>query len=375
MRICGFNKTTLLDYPGKVASTIFLGGCNFRCPFCQNGILVVAPGEQPDYSQEELLTFLKKRKGILDGVCISGGEPTLSDGLEEFLGKIKELGYAVKLDTNGSRPKIVKHLAEAGLIDKVAMDIKACPDNYGNLTGIEKPDMDSIFETADFLLHGNLDYEFRTTVVRELHTQKDFEEIAGWLAGAKEYYLQAYKDSDGVLRPGYGSYTFENAYAGLLFGVLSAMIASCIFAVFVLIFKSTPVIVGIALNLAAWGGTTYLLSMIFKTRGVFIDPQIKSFGSIDIPLIKDIPYIGKFLSGQNILVYLSLVFMIIAYIIMFKTPSSRCGYQKDRSADRRRQRDQVSVYCNSDWRYAVRLRRLVPDHRRLLHVYGKHLRR
>ena len=180
MRICGFNKTTLLDYPGKVASTIFLGGCNFRCPFCQNGILVVAPGEQPNYSQEELLTFLKKRKGILDGVCISGGEPTLSDGL-----------------------------AEAGLIDKVAMDIKACPDNYGNLTGIEKPDMDSIFETADFLLHGNLDYEFRTTVVRELHTQKDFEEIAGWLAGAKEYYLQAYKDSDGVLRPGYGSYTFE----------------------------------------------------------------------------------------------------------------------------------------------------------------------
>ena len=209
MRICGFNKTTLLDYPGKVASTIFLGGCNFRCPFCQNGILVVAPGEQPDYSQEELLTFLKKRKGILDGVCISGGEPTLSDGLEEFLGKIKELGYAVKLDTNGSRPKIVKLLAEAGLIDKVAMDIKACPDNYGNLTGIEKPDMDSIFETADFLLHGNLDYEFRTTVVRELHTQKDFEEIAGWLTGAKEYYLQAYKDSDGVLRPGYGSYTFE----------------------------------------------------------------------------------------------------------------------------------------------------------------------
>ena len=170
---------------------------------------VIAPGEQPDYSQEELLAFLQKRKGILDGVCISGGEPTLSDGLEGFLEKIKELGYAVKLDTNGSRPKIVKHLAEAGLIDKVAMDIKACPDNYANLTGVEKPDMDSIFETADFLLHGTLDYEFRTTVVRELHTQKDFEEISQWLKGAKEYYLQAYKDSDGVLKPGYGSYTFE----------------------------------------------------------------------------------------------------------------------------------------------------------------------
>ena len=128
MRICGFNKTTLLDYPGKVASTIFLGGCNFRCPFCQNSVLVTAPGEQPDYAQEELLAFLQKRKGILDGVCISGGEPTLSDGLEEFIVKIKELGYAVKLDTNGSRPEIVKHLAEAGLIDKVAMDIKACQE-------------------------------------------------------------------------------------------------------------------------------------------------------------------------------------------------------------------------------------------------------
>ena len=123
--------------------------------------------------------------------------------------KIKELDYAIKLDTNGSRPEIVKHLAKEGLIDKVAMDIKACPDNYMNLTGIEKPDMDSIFETVDFLLQGTLEYEFRTTVVRELHTQQDFEEIAQWLKGAKEYYLQAYKDSDGVLKPGYGSYTFE----------------------------------------------------------------------------------------------------------------------------------------------------------------------
>ena len=175
MRICGFNKTTLLDYPGKVASTIFLGGCNFRCPFCQNGILVVAPGEQPDYSQEELLTFLKKRKGILDGVCISGGEPTLSDGLEEFLGKIKELGYAVKLDTNGSRPKIVKHLAEAGLIDKVAMDIKACLDNYSVLTGVSDPDMDKICETVDMLIHGNLnlDYELEVNEIMHLHVIYD----------------------------------------------------------------------------------------------------------------------------------------------------------------------------------------------------------
>ena len=153
--------------------------------------------------------FFEKKKGDSGrGLHFRRGTYTVrwSGGIS---GKNQRAGLAVKLDTNGSRPKIVKHLAEAGLIDKVAMDIKACPDNYGNLTGIEKPDMDSIFETADFLLHGNLDYEFRTTVVRELHTQKDFEEIAGWLAGAKEYYLQAYKDSDGVLRPGYGSYTFE----------------------------------------------------------------------------------------------------------------------------------------------------------------------
>ena len=208
MKICGFNKTTLLDYPGRVACTIFLGGCNFRCPFCQNGALVVEPDTRPEYSREEILSFLKKRKGILDGVCVSGGEPTLSAELPDFLHEIKNLGYDVKLDTNGSRPSVVKNLAADGLIDKVAMDIKACPSNYHVLTGVAA-DLDAIRETAMWLLKGDLDYEFRTTVVRELHTQKDFEEIAEWLKGAKEYYLQAYKDSDGVLRPGYESYTFE----------------------------------------------------------------------------------------------------------------------------------------------------------------------
>ena len=128
MKICGFNKTTLLDYPGRVACTIFLGGCNFRCPFCQNGALVVEPDTQPEYSQEEILAFLKKRKGILDGVCISGGEPTLAPELPEFLSRIRELGYDVKLDTNGSRPSVVKNLAAADLINKVAMDIKAFND-------------------------------------------------------------------------------------------------------------------------------------------------------------------------------------------------------------------------------------------------------
>ena len=184
MKICGFNKTTLLDYPGRVACTIFLGGCNFRCPFCQNGALVMEADTQPGYSQDEILAFLKKRKGILDGVCVSGGEPTLSAGLPDFLHEIKNLGYDVKLDTNGSRPSVVKKLAADGLIDKVAMDIKACPSNYHVLPGVTV-DLDAIRETAGWLLNGDLDYEFRTTVVRELHSEKDFQEISQWLSGAK----------------------------------------------------------------------------------------------------------------------------------------------------------------------------------------------
>ena len=208
MKICGFNKTTLLDYPGRVACTIFLGGCNFRCPFCQNGALVVEADTQPGYSQDEILAFLKRRKGILEGVCVSGGEPTLSAGLPDFLHEIKNLGYDVKLDTNGSRPSVVKKLAADGLIDKVAMEIKACPSNYHVLTGVNV-DLDAIRETAEWLLNGDLDYEFRTTVVRELHSEKDFQEISQWLSGAKSYYLQAYRDSDGVLMPGFSACSEE----------------------------------------------------------------------------------------------------------------------------------------------------------------------
>lgn len=209
MRICGYNKTTLLDYPGKVAATIFLGSCNFRCPFCQNSSLVLHPALQPDISREEIFAFLKKRQGILDGVCISGGEPTLSEDLPDFIREIKALGFAVKLDTNGSRPYMIRSLVKDGLVDKVAMDIKACPDNYRALSGLRYPDMDSICETVDFLMEGKVDYEFRTTVVKELHTEKDFTEIGQWLKGSKAYFLQAYRDSDGVLQPGFGSYSME----------------------------------------------------------------------------------------------------------------------------------------------------------------------
>lgn len=205
--IHGLNKTTLLDYPGRVAATIFLGGCNFRCPFCQNSSLVLHPSMQPEISEEEVLTFLKKRTGILEGVCISGGEPTLSTDLEDFIQKIRQLGYPVKLDTNGSHPEILKNLAEKDLIQMAAVDIKACRENYPSLTGLLQPDLDAVQETVDFLLHGNLDYEFRTTVVRELHNEEDFLRIGTWLKGAKTYYLQAYKDSDEVLQPGFSSYS------------------------------------------------------------------------------------------------------------------------------------------------------------------------
>ena len=207
--IHGLNKTTLLDYPGRVAATIFLGSCNFRCPFCQNSSLVLQPAGEPVIPEEEVLSFLQKRQGILEGVCISGGEPTLAADLTDFIRQIRSLGYPVKLDTNGTNPALVKYLAENDLIQMTAVDIKACPENYPSLCGMLHPNLDAIRETVDFLLHGKMDYEFRTTVVKELHNEHDFVQIGQWLKGARAYYLQAYKDSDEVLQPGFSSYSLE----------------------------------------------------------------------------------------------------------------------------------------------------------------------
>ncbi|MFQ6817415.1 MAG: anaerobic ribonucleoside-triphosphate reductase activating protein [Blautia sp.] len=209
MKIYGLNKTTLLDYPGRVAATIFLGGCNFRCPFCQNSGLVLHPSQQPEIAVEEVLSFLKKRQGILEGVCITGGEPTLSADLEDLIRDIRALGYPVKLDTNGTHPEVLISLAEKGLIQKAAVDIKACPENYGTLCGLSRPDLAPVMETVDYLLHGSLDYEFRTTAVKELHTEEDFIKIGQWLKGARAYYLQAYRDSEEVLQPGFSSFSAE----------------------------------------------------------------------------------------------------------------------------------------------------------------------
>lgn len=209
MSIHGINKLTLLDYPGKIAATLFLGGCNFCCPFCQNGDLVLRPSGQPVLEQEEVFQFLKKRQGILEGVCITGGEPTLFAGLEELIGSIRALGYAVKLDTNGYRPDVLKTLVEKGLLDMVAMDIKSAPEDYGRAAGREDIQMSHIDESVKFLMSGAVPYEFRTTVVKELHNRETFEKIADWIGGCQAYYLQNYKDSDAVICTGFHGYGIE----------------------------------------------------------------------------------------------------------------------------------------------------------------------
>ncbi len=209
MRICGFQKTTLLDFPGHVAATLFTGGCNFRCPFCHNGDLVKDPESQPGFSEEEIFSFLKKRKGILEGVCVTGGEPTLQPDLGEFLGKIKELGYLVKLDTNGYRPEVLRELLKEKNLDYMAMDIKAGWEHYNKATGMSHFEPNKIQESVDLIMHSGIDYEFRTTVVRGIHEPEEFEEIGRFLKGAKAYFLQSYKDSGAVLEPGYGAFPKE----------------------------------------------------------------------------------------------------------------------------------------------------------------------
>lgn len=203
MEIHGFAKTTLLDYPKHVAATIFFGGCNFRCPFCHNADLVLNPGQVPVIAQEEVLAYLKKRQGILEGVCITGGEPTLQPDLETLIRKIRDLGYLVKLDTNGYRPEILSDLLEKNLLDYVAMDIKNSKEKY-QLT-VAKPnfDLSKIEESVNILMTGTVAYEFRTTVVKQLHTPEDMEKIGQWIAGCQGYYLQNYVASDKVISPGF----------------------------------------------------------------------------------------------------------------------------------------------------------------------------
>jgi len=221
MLIYGFNKTTLLDYPEHVAATVFTGGCNFRCPFCHNGGLVLESGRPEQIPEEEVRAYLKKRKGILEGVCITGGEPTLQPDLEEFIGQVKALGYLVKLDTNGYRPRVLHRLLEKGCLDYVAMDIKASPEKYALVAGMKAEEGDSpvtfdverIRESVELLKNSGIPYEFRTTVVRGLHEVADFHEIGSWLAGCRAYFLQAFRESDNILGETLGGTQFFSAFS------------------------------------------------------------------------------------------------------------------------------------------------------------------
>ncbi len=199
MVISGIQKLTLLDYPGKVACTVFTGGCNFRCPFCHNKALVIPESIVNSLTENEVLSFLKKRIGVLDGVAITGGEPLLHKDMAEFLEKVKHMGFMIKLDTNGSFPDRLIELVNAGLVDRVAMDIKNDPEHYGETAGVTEIDLSGVTHSKDFLLSGIIDYEFRTTVVKGLHTAERLQKAARWIEGAREYYLQQYIDSGAIL--------------------------------------------------------------------------------------------------------------------------------------------------------------------------------
>ena len=208
MLIHGLQKMTLLDFPGHVACTVFLGGCDFRCPFCHNFELVVGPFP-PAIPEDEFFAFLGKRHGLLDGVAITGGEPCLRPDLPEFIGKIRDAGFKVKLDTNGAHPQMLARLLDAGMLDYVAMDIKNSRGKYALTVGLPQIDLAPIDESIRLLRASGIDHEFRTTVVRELHEPADFEEIGRWIAGAPRYYLQAFTPNDQVPDPTLSSPTPE----------------------------------------------------------------------------------------------------------------------------------------------------------------------
>ncbi|MBR5515431.1 MAG: anaerobic ribonucleoside-triphosphate reductase activating protein [Clostridia bacterium] len=207
MRLGGLQKLTLLDYPGKTACTVFTEGCNFRCPFCHNASLV--KNRSVELPLDEFFSFLKKRQGLLDGVCVTGGEPLMQSDIEDFLYEIKELGYSVKLDTNGSFPDKLKNIVAKGLCDYVAMDIKNSKSKYLATAGVTRDILSDIEESVSFLLSDAVDYEFRTTVVDPLHDHSDFYEIGAWIKGAKRYFLQNFIDSGDLLSDGMQSYTKE----------------------------------------------------------------------------------------------------------------------------------------------------------------------
>lgn len=199
MKINGLQKTTLLDYPGRVACTAFFGGCDLRCPFCHNAGLVLEPENEPFIDDEKFFSFLNKRRGILDGVCVTGGEPLMQKEIRPFIERIKSMGFLVKLDTNGTFPDRLAELTGAGLIDYIAMDIKASLPNYPRAVGVRNFDTANIERSAAHIMACGVDYEFRTTAAKGLINKEDFISIGEWLVGAKRYFIQAFRDGESLI--------------------------------------------------------------------------------------------------------------------------------------------------------------------------------
>ena len=197
MKIHGLQKMTLLDFPGRVACTVFLGGCDFRCPFCHNYELIDGTAE-PLMDDAEFFTFLGKRHGLIDGVAVTGGEPCLHPGLPDFLARVREMGFMTKLDTNGYHPDCLREIFSRGLVDYVAMDVKNSPEKYAATVGLEEIDLGPVRESISLIMESGVDYEFRTTVIDEFHEVRDFDGIGGMISGAKQYYIQAFTDRDSV---------------------------------------------------------------------------------------------------------------------------------------------------------------------------------
>ncbi len=217
MLIAGLQKLTLLDYPGKTACTLFTPGCNFRCPFCHNALLVTSPVEN-FISGEEFFSLLSKRKGILDGVCITGGEPTLQKDLIPFMEKVRAMGFLIKLDTNGYLPDVLREILSKGLADYVAMDIKAAPSKYALTTGVSDLDFSLILNSIDMLEKSPVPHEFRTTVTEDFHTEEDFPEILCLFSESTPYFIQQFKDSGSLIDSecrGWSTERMKNLHADL----------------------------------------------------------------------------------------------------------------------------------------------------------------
>lgn len=201
MKICGVEKFSMVDWDTKIVCTLFASGCNFRCPFCHNASLALS--NQAPLDEKEIFDYLEKRKGLLDGVCVSGGEPTLSHDLEDFIGKIKALGYKVKLDTNGTNPTMVQNLINKGLVDYIAMDVKNSPEKYATTTGLASISLDNILESVRIIKSSGIAHEFRTTIIKEFHTENDLKRIADIVDGCDGYFLQQYVDRDSCISHGF----------------------------------------------------------------------------------------------------------------------------------------------------------------------------